>query len=166
MRFSAVAVLTLVAACQAAPPEAPALDRQAIADEVQQTVNAWMETGPTNDLDAAAAFFMDDLSTYFVGDPMLFFNRLRVYPTKPDFVQAFEPSMANRTGTHYNQTGSSFVVLSADAVVHTYQGTYNITNLEGVTGPDYPMTVTVVWVRHEGAWKILHLHQSWSTDIE
>ena len=58
----------------------------------------------------------------------------------------------------------SVVVLTADAVLQAYKGTYHITNLDGEPSPEYPMTASILWIRHEGEWKIVHHHQSWSTD--
>ena len=164
--LAAFAFLLLVTACQTVPPEAPPLDREAIAAEVQQAFDAWLASGPTNDLEVGTSFFMDDVAPHYIGDPVLFINRLSVYPTKARVLEVFEPSMASRSGTHYTQESSSFVVLSADAVVQAYQGTYHVTNLEGEDGPEYPQTASVLWVRHEGEWKILHYHQSWSTDVQ
>ena len=53
-------------------------------------------------------------------------------------------------------------VLSANHAVHVYKANYSITNLKGETGPELPQTVTTVWVRKNGEWKILHSHDSWS----
>jgi hypothetical protein len=117
-------------------------------------------------LEAATGFLVDDVAPHYVGDPALFINRLSVYPTKARVLEVFEPSMASRSATHYNVETSSFVVLSSDAAVQAFSGTYNVVDLEGEFSPDYPMTGSVLWVRHEGEWKILHCHQSWTADIE
>lgn len=164
--LAAFLVLFLVAACQSPPPEAPPLDRQAIADEVRAVADAWIATAGANDLEATASYYLDDLGEYYTAAPALFVNRLSIYPDGPAVVEAFGPAMANRSATRYNLTSNVFAVLSADAVVQVFEATYNVTNLEGETGPEYPMTGSVVWVRHQGGWKLLHYHQSWSTDVE
>ena len=162
----AVIALLYVTTTPTPPSEMTEADRQDVVGEVQRTFDAWIATGPTNDLDAAMGFFLDDASAEFLGEPVVFVNRLRAYATKAEIVEAFEPAIAGRSGTNYTTTNNSFAVLSRDAVMQAYEGTYSITNLEGVSGADYPLTVTILWVRRDRAWKILHLHQSWSTDVE
>ncbi len=162
----AVIALLYVTTSPTPLPEMTAAERQEVVGEVQRTFDAWIATGPTNDLDAAMEFFVDDASAEFVGEPVIFVNRLQAYSTKGEIVEAFEPAIANRSGTNYTTTNNSFSVVSHDAVMQAYEGTYSVTNLEGVSGPDYPLTVTILWVRRDGAWKILHLHQSWSTDVQ
>jgi len=162
----ALFVLSCLAACQAPPPEASPLDRQAIAEEVRAVADEWIATAGEGDLEATASYYLDDLEAYYTAAPALFVNRLSTYPDGPAVVEAFGPAMANRSATQYNLTSNAFAVLSADAVVQVFEATYNVTNLDGETGPDYPMTGSVVWVRHQGSWKLLHYHQSWSTDVE
>ena len=125
-----------------------------------------MATGPENDLDASLAYFMDDVASQFVGEPALFLNRLVLYPSKADVRQAFEPMMARRSGTTYSLTNEYVAVLSADHAVQVIEAMYAITDTLGNTGPEYPLANTTVWVRRDGEWKILHFHQSWSTDID
>jgi ketosteroid isomerase-like protein len=55
-------------------------------------------------------------------------------------------------------------VISKEIAVYTYEGKFSITNLEGETGSEYPLTTSVVYTKKDDGWKILHYHHSWSDE--
>ena len=55
---------------------------------------------------------------------------------------------------------SRTVVLSPNAAVDTFDGTFAPTDLGGTKAAPFPFNITTVWVREAGGWKILQIHQS------
>jgi uncharacterized protein (TIGR02246 family) len=148
-----------------APPEMTETDRQVVADEVKQASKDWIATWAQNDIDGALAYFLEDLGSYFVGEPGLFLNNYTLLPTLTEVSAVFEGAREARSGSGIFPLEESVAVLSPDHAVQVWVAEFNVTDTEGVTTPNYPVTMTLVWVRHEGAWKIMHFHQTWTTDI-
>jgi uncharacterized protein (TIGR02246 family) len=138
-------------------------DRQAIADELHQLNLALNEMGETGDVDGMVAYWVEDPSAYFVGDPALFLQSIRLLPTKDAMREFFAPMQASRSGTKFTVLKDHVAVLSPDLAVQVVEHTFSVIDTLGNAGPEYPQTSTAVWVRENGEWKMLHFHQSWST---
>ena len=161
-----VAVVFLFAAFQFAPPEITDVDQQATADEVHQAALEWIETWKQNDLEGAMASFVDDLGSYFVGDPALFMNNLSLLPTVAAVRDNFGPALEARSATGWWMKDDYIAIIDNDHAVQVIEAGWNVTDLEGVTTPNYPMTATIVWVRQADGWRILHYHQTWTEEVE
>jgi ketosteroid isomerase-like protein len=163
--YSAMAVLLLLSACQAPPPEPEFTDaeRQAIVTEIERLSLEMNELGRPEDQEAWMAFWSASADSYYVDEPGVFVQGVRILHDMEAFREFFDPSGWNRQSTNFTQESSGVAVLSPELAVQVTGGSYSVTNLEGETGPSYPLTGTTVWVREAGAWKIIHHHQSWST---
>lgn len=164
--LAAFALLSLVAACQAAPPPEPELtdaDRQAIAAEIEGLGEEMMSLNRPEDFNAQMAFWSPDAESYFVREPALFAQGVRIIDTMEALRQFFDPSGWNRQSTDFTVASTAVAVLSPVNAVQVTEGSFHVTNMDGESGPEYPWSSTTVWVKEGGAWKILHYHQSWTT---
>jgi len=163
--FPAVAVLFLTSACQAPPPPetdfTPA-DREAVAEEVRQASEAWIDAWARNDIDAAMAALVHDLDAYYVGDPGMFLNNLAFVPDAEGVEVGFASAREDRSATGIFPSEESIAVLSRDHAVQVWVAEWNVTDAQGVTTPNYPLTASLVWVRQDGIWRILHWHHTWN----
>lgn len=168
--FVLLCLIILTIACQ--PTETPELtqaQRLEIADSVRQKNQEMMEIAALSNEESfnkGMAYWVESSDELWMGNPGIFVNRTEIIPTKEGIIEDYKPMIGTRARTNYTIGNEYFAVLSADHVVHVYEAKYSITDLEGETGPEYPMTATAVWVKRDGDWKILHYHQSWRTDIE
>ena len=110
---------------------------------------------------------MDDAGAYFVGDQGVFLNNLTFIPTAEETRAYWAPVEETRTASRMFPSQESIAVLSPDHAVQVWVGEWNVTDTEGVTTPNARQTITLVWVRQAGTWRILHWHQSWTrTPVE
>lgn len=167
---AAVVVLLLIAACQAPPPPEPEFtdaDRQAIASEIERLSGEMLElTGP-EDFEAQLAYWSPSAESYFVTEPALLAQGVRIITTMQSLREFFDPAGWNRQSTNFTVLATRVAVPSPVNAVQVLEGHYSVTNMEGETGPEYPWSATAVWVKEDGGWKLLHFHQSWTnTPIE
>jgi hypothetical protein len=163
----AVAVLVLLVGCQAPPAEMTEADRQAIADEIERLTLEQNQYTGREDMEAYMAYWSPSADDYFVTEPAVFAHGIRIIPTLQSMREFFDPSGWNRQSTNLMLRSSSVAVLSPEIAVQVRDEPWSVTNMEGETGPTYPSSVTVVWVKEDGAWKIMHAHQTWTnTPIE
>jgi ketosteroid isomerase-like protein len=101
-----------------------------------------------------------------VGDPGVWVNNWYLTPTVEAVRAEWESEKEARSATHIFPSEESIAVLSPDHAVQVMVAEWNATDAQGVTTPDYPLTLTLVWVRENGGWRILHWHQSWTLDVE
>ena len=163
----AVSCLILLAACQAPPPPEPEFteaDRQAIADEVLRLTQETYELGRPEDFETSMAYWAEGTDAFFVGEPAVFAQGVRVINSKEDMVRFFGGFVGTRTSTNFDPQASYAAVLSPDVAVTVTEQHWNITDTLGVTGSTFPLSSTTVWVKEDGAWKIMHHHQSWTNN--
>ena len=160
-----VSVLCLLAACQAPPPPEPEFteaDQQGIASEIERLSGEMLElTGP-EDMEAHLAYWSSSAESYFVNEPALFAQGVRVIVTMEALRDFFDPSAWNRQRTNFTVLASSVAVPSPVSAIQVMEGHFSVTDVEGETGPEYPWSATAAWVKEDGAWKLLHFHQSWT----
>ena len=162
-----LALFSLLTACQAAPPELTEADRQAIAAEISQAAAASMVPfAQPQDLETALGFYVEDAGDYFVGEAATGVFNLTTYGSSQELRDRLGRLVDNRLGTTIEITDDRVAVLSADHAIQVLAANYAITNLEGETRTGYRMINTNVWVRENGAWKVLHFHQSFQAPTE
>jgi ketosteroid isomerase-like protein len=163
--LAAVAVLVLVSACQAPPPpEMTGADRQAIAAEIERLSAESLGSGSPDEMETFLAYWSESADSYFVTEPALFAQGVRVITTMQALREFFDPAGWNRQSTNISWQSSRVAVLSPEYAVQVGELHFSITDLEGETGSTFPMSSTTVWVMEGGAWKIMHHHQSWTND--
>jgi ketosteroid isomerase-like protein len=165
--LAAAAVLLMVSACQAPPPTEPEFtqaDRQVIAAEIERLSAESLRSGKPEEMAAFLDYWSESADSYFVTEPALFAQGVRVITTMQALREFFDPARWNRQSTNMSWQSSRVAVLSPEYAVQVGELHFSVTNLEGETGSTFPMSSTTVWVKEDGAWKIMHHHQSWTTD--
>ena len=171
--FVLFCLVILIVACQPAEEtetvETPGLtdvQRQEIAAEIRQIEQELFDMNTLLDeenYNKGMSYWADSDTPEWMGNPAIFVNRTKIITTNEALDEYFRPSIGTRGGTNFTLGTDSVAVLSPDLAIHVYDAKYSITNLEGETGPEYPMAATAVFVKKDGEWKILHYHQSWSS---
>lgn len=172
--FVLFCLVILIVACQptekAETAEMTGEQRQAIAAEIRQINQEFFDLNMLMDeekYNKGLTFWADSDDPAWMGNPAIFVNRTSIITTNEAFDEFWRPLIGTRGITNFTMGTDCVAVLSPDLAIHVYDAKYSITNLEGETGPEYPMTATSVFVKKDGEWKILHHHQSWSeTPIE
>lgn len=100
----------------------------------------------------------------WMNNPALWLNMLNLLPTKEAVYEAWKPGPDSRSGSNFNIEKDYVAVLSPEHAVYVFEGTFSITDKDGNTGDDIPMSGTYVYVLRNGVWKLLHIHHSWKTD--
>lgn len=162
-----IALLYVATVPNASPPEMTQAEREAIAEELHQLNLQLNQLGEANDVEGMMEHWVADPSAYFVGEPASFLQSIRLLNTKDDIRAFFTPMTQTRASTNFTVLSDHVAVLSPTLAVQVLEQKYSITDTLGNTGPEFPETATTVWVKEDGAWKMLHFHQSWSnTPIE
>jgi hypothetical protein len=165
--LAAVAFLMFVATCQAPPTEMTDAEREAIASEIRAHSRAALEPfAEPQDVEEALSFYVRDASDYFVGDAVVGVFNLSMDEGSEDFREGMRSLVNNRLGTSVEFKDDRIAVLSRDHAVQVLAADYAIKNLEGVTRTGHQMVQTQVWVREDGAGKVLHFHQSFRAPTE
>jgi hypothetical protein len=164
-RLAALSILLLLTACQAPPPPEPAFtdaDREAIASEIEQLSGEMLDLGRPEEVEQQWTYWSPNADSYFVTEPAVFAQSTRILSSMEEVREFFDPSRWNRQRTNITTVSSRVAVLTPESAVQVIQGRFSVTDMAGETGPEYPMSMTGVWVREDGAWKVVHWHQSWS----
>jgi hypothetical protein len=155
----------LIVGCQAGPAPLTEADREAIRSEIEGRNRALLDlVGNSSDAETMRPFYVSDPSRYFVGEPAVFAQSIRLLSTPDDVVEFFRPMAANRQGTPMEVQNSHVAVLSRDIALHVTFNHWAIIDNEGVRGETFPAAITNLWVRDGDEWKMLHTHQSWSNE--
>jgi len=67
----------------------------------------------------------------------------------------------SRISTNPAITESYFAVLSKDLVLEVNKGDYTVTAKDNTVYGPFTMVNTLVWINRDGAWKMIHFHESW-----
>ena len=149
----AVLSLTFLAACQPATTGLTEEQKAEIAAEVNAVVAATWDEWREYDLDGGMAGFLDSPDLMFALDGALLpgFDTIRgTFAAMNEGVASMEVTIDE----------SHTVVLAPDVVSVTQSGRFAPTDTDGVTAPEMSFALTLVYVRHNGEWKILLGHES------
>ena len=156
--------LSVLSACQTATTELTEEQKIEIASEIRQAVAECWNAAEEVDTERWMSCFSAELEAEYIDQPAVFVNRINIHRTVNDVRGVWEPAFEVRSAHDIVTENEDVVVLGEDAALHVYEGTFNISDTLGTTSEYYPYTVSTVWVRKTGQWKILHLHQSWNMD--
>jgi ketosteroid isomerase-like protein len=146
--------LTLLAACQTATIELTEEQKLAIADTVAALVDGeWIAATDPVDFDRLMSFMHNS------NEATMAFNggTLHSYAT---LESVFGEHFATISREPSTITDSKTVVLAPDVVYVVRAGTFVSIDTAGNSGPLTPFTQTLVWIRRDGAWKVLYGHVS------
>ena len=152
MRISLVVFLFAFTACQQqTPPVAEAIDSVQIEAELTDVLNQIIAA-------AEAADNIDDLTMHWLDDYYGASNGMAM--NKAKMVERMGPAFEMTQSQDFRMDVRHIEVLSSDAAAMSVQGVFTATSNEGVTGPERPISWTFVFVKKDGAWKIMQSHQS------
>jgi len=158
-------MFVLLLACQTSErAELTDAQRQEVADVIKQKTQEMLSLTKSEDFDKGMAFWNEDGDPSWVGNSGVMVHMTEILPTKESIETSFRPMTQSRTSTNYKINHEYVAVLSLTHAVHVYEGTFSVTDNDGNTGEEYPITATTVWILKDGEWKILHFHQSWRTE--
>jgi len=161
LAFAAVSLAFLANACQPAAMEPTEEQKAAIADTIRQlSAEMWATLDPV-DFDDMMRYMHPDPESYFVGESAQWVNMLTVYANPSQVREVWEPIMARRRTQETVPSKEYVAVLSENLALNVTEGTYTITDTLGTTTEPNRFSATVVWVRRDAEWKMLHVHQSW-----
>ena len=149
----AVAFSITPVACQPATTELTEEQKAAIADTVNALLDDYWDAWRDVDFDRAISFFLDAPETAFAWADQVDYG-LATLDSK------YRPIMATFESQEITLTDSRTTVLASNAVYTMQRGTYVQTDTAGVVGDTLPFAYSMVWVRHNGEWKVLAVHQS------
>ena len=154
--------LTVLAACQPATTELTEEQKAEIAAEVRDVVGEYTDAIEAADLDGWMSYWSSEPEQFFQGQPALFVNRLTILPTMENIRTAWESAFDARSAHDLVAENEYVAVVGEDAALYVFDGTFSISDTLGNTTEPAPYTVSIVWVRQSGEWKVLHRHQSWN----
>jgi hypothetical protein len=144
--FAAIAVLLLVAACQAPPAKMTEAEKAQIESEARAFMAEYERTWEALDLDAAIPMHLDSEDFAWAGSAMI----MRGYDT---FAELARQMYANTTSIDWTSLDMDVAVLTPDIVSVLDRGTVVSSNSDGV---ENPYVYQYVLGKRNGGWKILH----------
>jgi hypothetical protein len=141
-----------LAGCYRASPEAlPAAATKALGDSLI-ALDSTMNTAVDN-LDCAKGL------SYIGDERPLFITGGHVVETHAQLLKVCQDLVAPRTGAQYIPRSVTAHVLSPNAGYVVRDGEYIVHMRSGETRTEH-LSMTTIWARQDGAWKMVHLHES------
>ena len=163
-----IALIALVCACQKTVPKEMTLEvRQKIAEEIRQHQYKWMSSMEVSNMETFNSFTSEMVQgddEVWMGNPAMWLNELTLYPNNEVINKSWQPIIENRSSTILKADKDYVAVVSPEYAVYVAIGTFSVTDKEGNSAGDIPMTTTSVYVKKNNKWKVLHWHNSWQTD--
>lgn len=115
-------------------------------------------------LDSAMNYAVDNLDCAkglsYIGDERpLFISGGHVVETHEQLLKVCQDLVASRTGARYVARSITAHVLSPSAGYVVRDGEYIVHMRSGETRTEH-LSMTTIWSRQDGAWKMVHLHES------
>lgn len=115
-------------------------------------------------LDSAMNYAVDNLDCAkglsYIGDERpLFISGGHVVETHEQLLKVCQDLVAPRTGARYVARSITAHVLSPSAGYVVRDGEYIVHMRSGETRTEH-LSMTTIWSRQDGAWKMVHLHES------
>ena len=125
----------------------------ALADTIRQMRNAFVAAASRLNVDETFGLFSRSPGFAAADNGTFYTSADRVRDVYRDIWRAFRAQ-------DIRILDSKTVVLSPNAAVDNFVGTFAPTDLGGTKAAPYPFDISTVWVRETGGWKILQIHQS------
>lgn len=145
--FLSIPAALIVAGVAFASP-AFAQDEQAVVDTIESLTDDLMATWSDLDPDAYLQFFSNDVQFYFRG-----------WSDREQFEKMVRRILSNTREYPYEITDRKIRVLGQDAAVATLIYRAQPVSAKGESA-DFEAAYTLVYERRDGAWKVVHAHES------
>jgi hypothetical protein len=163
-----IALFALICACQKeAPKEMTLEERQKIAEEIRQHQYKMMNSMEVTNMETFNSFIEEMVpgdDEVWMGNPAMWLNMLTFYPNNEVINESWQSSIENRSSTIMKAEKDYVAVLSPEYAVYVSLGTFSVTDKQGNSTGDIPMTSTSVYMKKNNKWKVLHWHNSWQTN--
>ena len=154
-----------LAACQPpADPRPAAAESAAIVAEVEARALEYLDLVGRGDMEAAQAYFVTNASDWFVGDPAVFALGVDVLARPEDVTAFFDRIVTTRQATPTETRTSRVAVLTRDLALQVTYNHWSVVGFGGESTPTFPSTISTLWAREEGTWRMVHVHQSFTND--
>ena len=157
-------VFALLASCQTKQNDITPEEQEEIAKIIRSNVQFMVDSLTLNN----QATFEKQLETWaetndkaWVGEPAMWLNMMYLFPSKESIRETWDPSRVSRQKTNMKIDEDYIAVLSRESALYVFKGVFSITDKDGITGVEIPMSGTYVFVLRDGEWKTIHNHQSW-----
>ena len=161
-------LIAMIWACQPTGEKEMTIEQQQeVANTIKQQFQKWtdlLKDHNQENFDKVMYDYVESNDEAWMDNPAFLLNMLYIYPTTEAIYEEWKPKPESRSGTDYNIEKDYVAILSPEHAVYVFKGTYSITDKDGNTGDDIPMSGTYVYVLRNGEWKFLHTHQSWQDD--
>lgn len=161
-------LIALTWACQTTGEKEMTIEqRQEVANTIKQQFQKWtdlLKDHNQENFDKVMYDYVESNDEAWMDNPAFFLNMMTLLPTKEKIDEVFRPIIEVRSSSNYKIDEDYVAVISAECAVYVFEGTFSITDKDGNTGDDIPMSGTYVYVLRNGEWKFLHTHQSWQDD--
>ena len=159
--------ITLLASCQPKDAEITKTEQEEIAEAIKTKVHFWIDSLSENTpeiFEKQLDMWVEDNDKAWVGDPAIWVNMIYLYQNKGSIREQWNPDVITRQRTNFVVDQEHVAVMSRESALYVFKGSFSITDGEGVTGPEIPMSGSYNFVLRNGDWKVLHNHQSWKLD--
>jgi len=161
------AAITLLASCQNKDTEITVEQQQEITNIIKSKIQFSRDSLSQNtkeQFELGMQYWVESDDHAWVGKPAFWLNLMYLYQDKESIMESWDPDKISRQSTNITIEEEYVAVMSRESALYVSKGTFSITDKDGVTGPEIPMSGTAVWVLRDDDWKMLHRHLSWKVN--
>jgi uncharacterized protein (TIGR02246 family) len=147
----------MAAGCRAGPPDFTEAEKAAVVQTVTSLTKDFVTAASRADLDATFRFFSSDADAAVLN--------LGTRYTRQAIIELYRPIYASLRGQEIDIGQPVVAVLSPEAAVLSTQGRFTATYRSGAQVSSQ-FAWTLVWVRRNGQWSVLHAHQSFPEPLK
>jgi hypothetical protein len=139
--------------------------KDSISQDVQETSQQFWalynRTYDSGSLPKLLSFFDENCIQIWQTEPAAVIFNVTMVKTPADLEKVWKEMLELRSSTNVTMLDDYFTVLSKDKVLEVNEGDFTITGKDGKTFGPYRMVNSIIWGNNNGAWKMLHFHESW-----
>lgn len=161
-------VIALISSCQTeVAQEMTPEDREKVATEIrehQKKMRSLFEVSSVENFNTWMTDMVPGDDEAWMDNPAMWLNLLNLYPNNEVIHNVWDPVIHQRSGTMIKVDKDYVAVLSPEHAVYVSEGIFTITDKQGNTSAEMPLSGTFVYVKKNNKWKVLHIHYSWEEE--
>ena len=158
-------VIILISACQReVPKEMTPEDREKVATEIREHQKKMRSLFEVSSVENFTTWMNDMVAgddEVWIDNPAMWLNLLDLYPNNEDIHSVWDPVIDQRSGTMIKVDKDYVAVLSPKHAVYISEGKFTISDKQGNTSDEMPLSGTFIYVKRNNEWKVVHIHYSW-----